>query len=80
MLDLRPDAKLIERDLEAGETVAGHFHEAGHFSIFIGHVTVKMNGAAHDIANGFIYVPAKTVHDVYAHKATRMFCVGSEKF
>lgn len=80
MLDLRDDAKLLERDLAAGETVPGHLHPAGHFSIFIGEVTVTMRGGAHRVANGFLYVPADTVHDVHAHVATRMFCVGSEKF
>lgn len=79
-MDLRDDAKLIKRDLAAGETVPGHFHPAGHFSIFLGHVTVTMNGGAHDIANGYLYVPAGVKHDVYAHTATRMWCVGSERF
>lgn len=79
-MDLRPDAKLIERDLAAGETVEGHSHPAGHFSVFIGVVTVTMAGAAHRIANGYIYVPAGVRHDVYANTAARMYCVGSEKF
>lgn len=77
---VREDCRWVARDLAAGETVAGHAHPRGHLSIFIGDVTVRMAGANCRIANDGIYVPAGVVHDIYAHTATRMFCVGREDF
>jgi quercetin dioxygenase-like cupin family protein len=76
----KPDCKWVARELRAGEIVAGHSHKHGHLSVFFGDVTVTMGGGVYRIANDGIYVPCGVVHDIYAHTATRMFCVGREDF
>lgn len=77
---LKPLGKLVVRDLDQGEFVAGHSHPAGHFCIIDGDATVTMLGGAHRLTHGALWVPAGVVHDIKAHGRTRMYCAGGETF
>lgn len=76
-----PDAKMVRRDLEAGDVVGSHQHHRGHVTVIIGDCTMILgDGREVRVVNDSFYVPAEMVHSIRANTRSRMFCIGREDF
>lgn len=76
-----PDAKVVQRDLEAGDVVGSHEHQRGHVTVIIGDCTMLLgDGREVRVVNETFYVPATLTHSIRANTRSRMFCIGPEDF
>lgn len=77
---LHADLKEHRGHLSRGQSTGRHKHRGGHVTCVWGHARVEIGEASQEVANGTVYVPPATAHDIHALSDLTYVCVGAKDF